>query len=408
MVASDAGITSATAIGWTAHAGISERGGGSSRHRAQDVNDSSRGRKIENVARFMGNHSGVSCVVGNSRGALALVPLELAYRPVEPFHLARERDHRLLRPFAASRLNRTIRPQDRQRRDHEGEQSADSEQSTAPGPSGEVGADEGNSHDGVSGDTGTHPFKIGSETTTMTVRPQTRHAEHNDPEWLKTAYSEIGTKEIRGVDHHPRILDYHACTGLGATDDETPWCASFVCWVLAQSKIASTRSASSLSYLRWGRELKAPVRGCVVVFERVDSEGRVIPNRGHVGFWVGERGNLTCVLGGNQRNQVGVNLYPTARVIGYRWPSLPHNSTTNMASTGVAAGTVVASAPTVLGLIGTLGASKTEVSEVVETARTVSEGLGVSVLAIAGLVVALAGAIYIIRERNKKIREFGI
>lgn len=245
----------------------------------------------------------------------------------------------------------------------------------------------------------------------MDTKPYSRHPLPEDPLWLTTAFGEVGTKEITGMVHHPRILGYHACTGLGATDDETPWCASFVCWVLNQCDITSTRSAASLSFMRWGRELSEPVRGCVVIFERVDRNGTVIPNRGHVGFWLGERGNVTYVLGGNQRNQVGINAYPSARVVGYRWPSLPHNSTTNLSSAGVGVGTIVASAPTVMDLVDKVGQSEADVSKVVGTAQTMADGLGVSlvsVLPLFGLAVALAGLLYIIRERNSKIKKFGI
>lgn len=242
----------------------------------------------------------------------------------------------------------------------------------------------------------------------MNQRPYKREKQTDDPKWLQAAYDEIGTMEIEGEQHHPRILGYHACTGLGATTDETPWCASFVCFVLKQAGIASTRSASSLSYLRWGRELDAPVRGCVVVFERVDRQGRVIPNRGHVGFWLGERGNVTYVLGGNQSNQVGINAYPSARVVGYRWPSLPSNSTTNIAATGIGAGTVVASVPSVMGLVSAVGDADPVVSKAIGTAQSVSDGFGISLMGVVALVVVLAGVFYIVRERNAKIRKFGI
>ena len=241
--------------------------------------------------------------------------------------------------------------------------------------------------------------------------PYARTALPEDPPWLKTAFAEVGIQEIIGYANNPRIVGYHACTGLGAGDDETPWCSSFMCWVMQQHDIMSTRSAASLSWLRWGKELDVPVRGCVVVYERTDVKGNIIPNRGHVGLWLGENGVVTHTLGGNQRNQVGVNSYMTERVVGYRWPSLPTNSTTVMASTTAAAGTMAAAAPGIMGLITSVSSHKEELSGAVDTAKSVAGGLGVNLTnsaSIIGLVITLAAVIYIVRERNKKIKKFGI
>ena len=173
----------------------------------------------------------------------------------------------------------------------------------------------------------------------------------------------------------------------------------------------STRSAAALSWLRWGKELDAPIRGCIVVYERTDKQGNIIPNRGHVGLYLGDNGVITHTLGGNQRNQVGINSYMSSRVVGYRWPSLPTNSTTVMASTTAAAGTVAAAAPSIVGLISSVSNHKEELTGAVDTAKSVAGGLGVTMTnsaSIIGLVVTLAAVIYIVRERNKKIKKFGI
>ena len=94
----------------------------------------------------------------------------------------------------------------------------------------------------------------------------------------------------------------------------TPWCAAFVSAVLEESGVVSARSGWARSYLKWGRALKVPTVGCIVVFERG-------PNAGHVGFVVGKdkAGNL-MVLGGNQSNAVNIKPFDLKRVLGYRWP----------------------------------------------------------------------------------------
>ena len=241
-------------------------------------------------------------------------------------------------------------------------------------------------------------------------KPYSRFAQPDDPVWLQTAFDEVGTIETKGVLHNPRILQYHSCTGLGATDDETPWCSSFMCFVMKQCGIQSTRSASSLSWLRWGKALDKPVRGCIVVFERANSEGHIIPNRGHVGLWLDQDQYNVHVLGGNQSDQVGISRYRADRVIGYRWPSLPTNSTTNMASTAAATGTIAAAAPTIMSLINQVSSSGDGITQAVTKAREVGTTLGLpmSSISVAGMVIAIGAALYIIRERNKKIKVHGI
>lgn len=243
------------------------------------------------------------------------------------------------------------------------------------------------------------------------TQPYSRHPQPNDPQWLTHAFGEIGTKEITGLDHHPRVLQYHACTGLGATDDETPWCSAFMCFVMQRCGIQSTRSAASLSWLRWGKALKRPVRGCIVVFERADKNGNIIPNRGHVGIWLGEDARVVHVLGGNQSNQVMISRYRRDRVIGYRWPTLPHNSTTNVASVGAGIGSVAAASPAIGELFNLITQSEAGVEKLLSGAQSMTTHLGLPVsssVSVGGVMIAVAAAVYIIKERNAKIKHFGL
>lgn len=129
------------------------------------------------------------------------------------------------------------------------------------------------------------------------------------------ALNEIGTREIKGRDHNPRIVAYHQATTLRATDDETPWCASFVCWVLEACGIKSTRSAAARSYERWGEviDLEEAEPGHIAVFKRGDK-----PWQGHVGFFVGEDGDNLLVLGGNQGDRVTISSYPKSKLLSIR------------------------------------------------------------------------------------------
>lgn len=124
------------------------------------------------------------------------------------------------------------------------------------------------------------------------------------------AYSEMGQKEIPGSNDNPRIVEYHQSTSLKASDDETPWCASFVNWVLKQMGEKGTNSAAAKSFATWGKELKAPVKGCIAVFTR--------DGGGHVAFVDHVTGDYVYCLGGNQSNKVCISAYPKSRLLGYR------------------------------------------------------------------------------------------
>lgn len=133
--------------------------------------------------------------------------------------------------------------------------------------------------------------------------------------WLTYARAQIGTREIKGPKHEPKILVWwKAIKRGGIKDDETAWCAAFVGGCLEAVGIVSSRFESAKSYLTWGRSLAEPVVGCIVVFTR---EGG-----GHVGFVVGrdKAGNL-LVLGGNQGDAVNIKPFALNRVSGFRWPA---------------------------------------------------------------------------------------
>lgn len=135
------------------------------------------------------------------------------------------------------------------------------------------------------------------------------------PKWLEIAKKELGTAEIAGPADNPRIVEYAACTSLHASDDETPWCSSFVNWCMKQAGIKGTNMANARSWLTWGVGIEKPVEGCVVILKRG------APPSGHVTLFVKQFDADTIVcLGGNQGNQVKYSHYQKAEVLGYRWP----------------------------------------------------------------------------------------
>jgi conserved hypothetical protein TIGR02594 len=138
----------------------------------------------------------------------------------------------------------------------------------------------------------------------------------SQPIWLQHAEREIGVTEIPGEVHEDRILQYHKCTSLKATDDETPWCSAFVNWCMERAGIKGTNSAAARSWLDWGQVLDTPREGCIAIFKR----GK--PPSGHVTFYVGPSPDPTYIncLGGNQGDMVKCSRYAIADILGYRWP----------------------------------------------------------------------------------------
>jgi uncharacterized protein (TIGR02594 family) len=74
--------------------------------------------------------------------------------------------------------------------------------------------------------------------------------------------------EISGPEDNPRIVAYHQTTTLGADENETPWCSSFVNWYVEQGGLQGTRSALARSWLDSGKPLTTPRRGYIVVLSR--------------------------------------------------------------------------------------------------------------------------------------------
>ena len=138
-----------------------------------------------------------------------------------------------------------------------------------------------------------------------------------DPRWITIAKAEIGTKEIKGASHNPRVVEYHDTTGKFG-NDETAWCSSFVNWVMIRSGHAGTNSAVATSWRNWGKKLDQPAYGAIAV---IDWDGPGPGWQGHVGFVVGKSGNSIQLLGGNQSDAVNVKNFGTGKVIAYVVPS---------------------------------------------------------------------------------------
>jgi uncharacterized protein (TIGR02594 family) len=136
----------------------------------------------------------------------------------------------------------------------------------------------------------------------------------NAPPWLVVAYKEIGQAEVPGAEENSRIVAYFAALADHKTyrDDRDDWASAFVEWSLQQAGKFGPRSIKPADWLTWGKSLKVPTLGAIVVLNFSGLQ--------HVGFYVGEDSDFVRILGGNQNDAVSVYRYPKSAVRGYRAP----------------------------------------------------------------------------------------
>lgn len=132
------------------------------------------------------------------------------------------------------------------------------------------------------------------------------------PAWLLEAKAHIGLKEIPGPRHNSKILAMVKALGGWFTDDETPWCGTFVGYCMLRAGITPAKNwYRAKDWMNWGKPTP-PRFGAVAVFGRVGG--------GHVGFVLGESASSYYILGGNQSNEVNITPISKARLLGFRWP----------------------------------------------------------------------------------------
>jgi uncharacterized protein (TIGR02594 family) len=147
------------------------------------------------------------------------------------------------------------------------------------------------------------------------------------PRWMELALGEQGQAEVAGSGKdNPRILEYHQATALRASSDETPWCSSFVNWVMRQSGHTGTQNALASSWLSWGEKLAEPRYGAIAIIRSRSAAGNAATGSStgyHVGFLVEQTDKALRILGGNQSDSVKVSSFSLEKYTleGYRWPA---------------------------------------------------------------------------------------
>jgi uncharacterized protein (TIGR02594 family) len=135
------------------------------------------------------------------------------------------------------------------------------------------------------------------------------------PEWLRLAIEEIGTKELPGPRSNPTVMQYYYEVVGKRMQDSVPWCAAFAGAMLMRAGKKSSGSLMARSYMRYGKGV-SPRPGAIAVFPRGSSKVY-----GHVNFVERVDGDrLTCV-GGNQSDAVTRQTYSRRKALGFRWPT---------------------------------------------------------------------------------------
>lgn len=129
------------------------------------------------------------------------------------------------------------------------------------------------------------------------------------------ALKEVGTKEIVGTKHNPKILQYFKETGHSwVKNDELAWCSAFFNAMQKRAGLPYTGKLNARSWLTIGEQIQTPQLGCAVIFWR---KGKNSPY-GHIAYFVSETPTEINVLGGNQNNRVQISAYRKDRLLQYR------------------------------------------------------------------------------------------
>lgn len=124
-----------------------------------------------------------------------------------------------------------------------------------------------------------------------------------------------GTRTIHGEKNNSDILKFFEAIGHDwVKNDEVPWCAAFLNYILQISGIENTRKLNARSFLDIGEKVSQPILGDIAVFWRLDPKGTL----GHVGIFVAQDEKNIFVLGGNQQDQVNIMPIPKIRLLSYQ------------------------------------------------------------------------------------------
>jgi len=137
------------------------------------------------------------------------------------------------------------------------------------------------------------------------------------PLWIDHAFRHLGLKEIPGPKHNPIILRWIRSLKGWFTDDETPWCGTFVAHCLQEAGLPIPKN--------WFRAKEYGAYGTYCPKNAIPFGAICVKSRqggGHVFFAVASSrdGRIIYGLGGNQRNMVNITSFGLDDIDSVRWP----------------------------------------------------------------------------------------
>ncbi|MFT5779184.1 MAG: hypothetical protein ACI837_002141 [Crocinitomicaceae bacterium] len=134
---------------------------------------------------------------------------------------------------------------------------------------------------------------------------------------IRQARKYYGIVEIPGDQHNSQIVTFFKETGNEEIKtDEAAWCSTFIGYCAKQAGLEYSKESLAQSWLNFGKEIKDPVPGDLVIFWRDGPTSW----KGHVAIFLGfdELTKEVICLGGNQSDSVCISQYAIDRVLGYR------------------------------------------------------------------------------------------
>ena len=132
---------------------------------------------------------------------------------------------------------------------------------------------------------------------------------------IRAALKEYIVRDFPGAIANPRILAYFKSAGASyVVSDETPWCAAFCNYILAECGLPQSGGLTAQSFKDLGIKTDTPQLGDIVI---LGAPPFPCP-WGHVGFFIARDANMVYILGGNQNSEVCIAGFPISKVFQYR------------------------------------------------------------------------------------------
>jgi len=134
----------------------------------------------------------------------------------------------------------------------------------------------------------------------------------------------VGLREVSGTASNPAVLAMLRLDNSWPAGDDVAWCSAFVNFIAWLLRLPRSKSLAARSWLLVGEPVTldlAEVGFDMVVLKRGSGPQpgpEVIKASGHVGFFAGVEGARVLLLGGNQGDEVSLDRFPVANVLGVR------------------------------------------------------------------------------------------